>query len=212
MERIDYAHKLIKGFLGYYWRLCKMEKMAVDRFLRTIHTIEKFIKQSESLLKASKIVTEAIKNGNKLLFCGNGGSASQAQHFAAEFVIRYSKNRAPIPAISITSDTSVLTAGANDFGFESIFERQIEALGNKNDVLIAISTSGKSKNVNRAVVKAYEKEMKIIYLCGELPPETHRLCDVLINVPSRNTAIIQEIHEIIGHTLVELVEKELNYE
>jgi len=189
-----------------------MEKMIADRFFRTIHTIEKFIKQSEPLLGASKIILEAIKNGNKLLFCGNGGSASQAQHFAAEFVVRYSKNRAPLPAISITSDTSVLTAGANDFGFESIFERQIEAVGNKNDVLIAISTSGKSKNVNRAVEKAHEKKMKIIYLCGEKLPEPHHLCDVIINVPSRHTAIIQEIHEIIGHILVELVEKELNYE
>jgi len=189
-----------------------MEKLIVERFYKTIHTIEKFIEHPNSLLDASKIITDAIKRGNKLLFCGNGGSASQAQHFAAEFIIRYSKNRAPFPAMAITSDTSVLTAGANDFGFETIFERQLEGLGNENDVLIAISTSGKSENVNRAVKKAHEKKMKIIYLCGENLPESHHLCDVVIKVPSENTAVIQEVHEIIGHILVELVEKELNHE
>ncbi len=163
-------------------------------------------KQMESLFGAIQLLREAIKRGGKLLACGNGGSAADAQHIVAEFVVKYKNNRRPYPAIALSVDTSVLTACANDFGFEHVFERQVKALGKENDVLLAISTSGRSKNVNLAVKAAKEIGLKVIYMTGSKKPEVSDLCDIILTVNSSETPIIQEIHRVYGHLLVELFE------
>ncbi len=160
----------------------------------------------EKIIEATRIIQKSFKNGGKLLVCGNGGSAADAQHIVAEFVVKYRRPRKPFPAIALSVDTSVLTACSNDFGFEHVFERQVEALGNRNDVLLAISTSGKSENVNLAVRKAKELGIKVIYMTGSNPPPVQDLCDVVLTVNSDETPIIQEVHRFYGHMLVELYE------
>jgi D-sedoheptulose 7-phosphate isomerase len=159
--------------------------------------------------KAASIVAESIKDGHKILWCGNGGSASQAMHFSAELTVRYKKNRSPYPSISLTADSVFLTACSNDYTFKDTFSRQVSAVGEKGDVLIAISTSGRSINVNEAVKVAKEKSMKVIYLTGESPCEVENLCDIVIHVPSSDTPIVQECHEVIGHILIETVERKM---
>ncbi len=151
----------------------------------------------------------SIRAGGKVLLFGNGGSAADAQHIAAELVIRYKKDRAPIAAIALSTDTSALTACGNDFGFEAIFERQVEALGRPGDVALGISTSGNSPNVLRGLQKARERGLKTLGFAGgtggKLPP----LCDALIVVPSPVTARIQEMHITIGHMLCIALEQRL---
>lgn len=156
--------------------------------------------------RATQIIRESIERGGKVLIAGNGGSAAQASHFATELVVRYRKYRKPIPAIALTTDTSILTAASNDFSFEQVFERQVEALGREGDVLFAISTSGRSENVNRAVRKAKEKGMKVIYLSGEKGTPVEEMCDVIVKVPSRETSRIQEAHIFIIHHICEEIE------
>ena len=163
-------------------------------------------KQLESLIKAVNIIRESFDFDGKILACGNGGSASDAQHIVAEFVVKYKNERKPYPAIALSVDTSVITACSNDFGFEHVFERQVKALGRKNDVLLAISTSGQSKNVNLAVKAAKELGLKVIYMTGSNKPEVYDLCDVILTVNSKDTPVIQEIHRLYGHLLVELFE------
>ncbi len=166
---------------------------------------------SKEILQAVEILSEAFRNGNKLLLCGNGGSAADSQHIAAEFMIRLSHdlNRPAIPAIALTTDSSNLTAGGNDIGFENIFARNIEGLGNKNDILIAISTSGNSKNIINAVETARKKGMKTIGFLGNSGGLLKPLVDVPIIIPSSNTQRIQEGHITVAHILCELVEREL---
>ncbi|CUS77572.1 phosphoheptose isomerase [Candidatus Kryptonium thompsonii] len=166
---------------------------------------------TDQILKAVEIITNAFRNGKKLLLCGNGGSAADSQHIATEFVIRLNPEikRPGLPAIAITTDTSNLTAGGNDIGFENTFARTVEALGNEGDVLIGISTSGNSENVIRAIKTAKEKGMKTIGLLGRDGGKMKELCDLAIIVPSNNTQRIQEGHITIGHIISELVEMEL---
>ncbi len=166
---------------------------------------------TDQILKAVEIITNAFRNGKKLLLCGNGGSAADSQHIATEFVIRLNPEikRPGLPAIAITTDTSNLTAGGNDIGFENTFARTVEALGNEGDVLIGISTSGNSENVIRAVKKAKEKGMTVIGFLGRDGGKMKELCDLAIIVPSNNTQRIQEGHITIGHIISELVEMEL---
>jgi D-sedoheptulose 7-phosphate isomerase len=170
----------------------------------------KFIEENEEDLKKSiEIIENALKNGNKLLICGNGGSAADAQHFAAEIVGRFKLERDGLPAIALTTDTSILTAIGNDYGFEKIFERQIEALGKKGDVLIGISTSGNSENVIRAVNKAKEMGIYTIGLLGKGGGKLKDIVDLALVVPSNDTARIQECHLTIYHVICEEVEKKL---
>jgi len=161
----------------------------------------------DSIGEAADIIAGSFGNGGKLLLCGNGGSAADTQHVAAEFVCRLSKDfeRPGLPAISLTTDTSFLTAFANDFGFEDIFARQVTTLGRPGDVLIAISTSGSSGNVNRAAIAAHEAGMSVIALTGRdgLTEKT----TVTISVPSTDTQCIQEAHLTIEHILCDLVEQ-----
>ncbi len=166
---------------------------------------------SEKIVEAAHALAECIKNGGKLLLCGNGGSAADAQHLAGELVVRLSSDytRSALPAITLSSNDYVLTACANDFGFEQVFSRQIEALGKPEDVLLCISTSGNSPNLITAANKAKEKKMKTVGLLGRDGGKLKELSDLSIVVPSKNTPRIQEIHIFICHILCELVEKEL---
>ena len=160
--------------------------------------------------KAAAKLSECVRSGNKILFFGNGGSASDSQHLAAEFVGRYEKERSALPAISFTTDTSILTAVGNDYGFDRVFERQMEALGKKNDVAVAISTSGNTKNVLAAVKRARLMGVYTIGLTGNTGGELKALVDLPIVIPSKKTSRIQESHILIGHILCECVDEALS--
>ena len=168
-------------------------------------------KCSEDILKASESLIKCIKKGGKIMLCGNGGSAADSQHIATEFVIRLSHNleRPAIAAISLTTDTSNLTAGGNDIGFANVFARSVEALGKKVDTLIAISTSGNSLNIINAVNKAKSIGISTIGLLGSRGGKLKLLCDFNIIVPTDDVQRIQETHITIGHILCEIVEREL---
>lgn len=166
---------------------------------------------SGEILKAVNLLTETFKNGKKLLLCGNGGSAADCQHIATELVVRLSHKiqRPAIPAIALTTDTSNLTAGGNDIGFENVFARSIEGLGNEGDVLLAISTSGNSPNIIKAVEKAKEKKVKVIGFLGGNGGKLKPMVDLVVLIPSFNTQRIQEGHITVAHIVCELVEDEL---
>ncbi len=157
--------------------------------------------------RATGFVTAALRDGNKIMFCGNGGSAADAQHLAAELVGRYVMDRAPLPALALTVDTSALTAIANDYSFDDVFARQLRGLGQADDVLVGISTSGNSRNVLRAIEAAREKGIRTIGLTGQSGGLMRQLCDVCICVPSDRTSHIQEMHIAIGHVICGEVER-----
>lgn len=161
----------------------------------------------ESILQTAKICLECLKNGGKILVCGNGGSAADAQHFAAELVGRYKKNRIALKAIALTTDTSILSAVGNDFGFECVFSRQIEALCESNDVLFAISTSGNSINIIKAINAAQSIGAKVIGLSGRDGGAMRDICDMNLIIPSDDTARIQEMHLFIEHTICDIIER-----
>lgn len=165
-------------------------------------------------LEISKAVEEIVlmyKRGNKLLLIGNGGSAADCQHIATELMIRLSHHiqRPALPAIALTTDSSNLTAGGNDIGYENVFARNVEGLGNKGDVLMAISTSGNSPNILKAIDKARSKKIFVIGLTGDTGGKMTNICDLIIKVPSQNIQRIQEGHITIEHIICELVELEL---
>lgn len=170
-------------------------------------TFETLQKPFEDMLD---LCTYAVKNGGKILFFGNGGSAADAQHLATELTVRYIDNRDPIPAIALTTDTSALTAIGNDYDFTHLFARQIEALGNEGDIAIGISTSGNSENVLKALKTARDNGLKTIGLSGKDGGKMADLCDVLLVVPSNTTARIQEMHITLGQMLCGALEKTLN--
>ena len=151
----------------------------------------------------------AVRSGGKLLLFGNGGSAADAQHIAAELIVRYQADRAAISAIALTTDTSTLTACGNDMGFDALFERQIEALGRKGDAVVAISTSGNSANVLRGLDRARAMGLKTVGLTGGTGGKMRSACDAVIVVPSTVTARIQELHGLIGHMLCKALEQRL---
>lgn len=172
------------------------------------------LREDEGLLKniseVSQIIVNAYKSGGKLLICGNGGSAADAQHLAAELVSRFFLERKALDAEALTINTSSITAIGNDYGYDVVFSRQVEAKGNANDILVGISTSGNSKNVINAIKAAKDIGMKAVGLTGENnKTEICRLSDICINVPSRSTPRIQEAHILIGHMICEYVEKTL---
>jgi len=160
-----------------------------------------------SLEIAANLCIESLKSGGKILIFGNGGSAADAQHIAAELVGRYKIERKGLPAIALTTDTSVLTSIGNDFGYNHVFDRQVEALANEDDVVIGISTSGSSANVINGLQAGKELGCKLIGLSGKGGGEMSALCDVNLLVPSENTPRIQEMHIVIGHTICHLIEK-----
>lgn len=156
-----------------------------------------------------EICKNALLSQNKLLICGNGGSAADSQHFAAELVGRYETERNALPAIALSVDTSIITALGNDYGFEEIFARQVIAMGRPGDVLLAISTSGNSPNVIKAALTAKNLEMKVIAFTGQGGGRLAEISDIVFAVPSKRTARIQEIHEICLHGLAEVIESGL---
>ena len=155
------------------------------------------------------IITQAFKNGNKVLFCGNGGSAADAQHLAAEFSGRFYIDRPALPAEALHCNTSYLTAVANDYSYDMIYARLLQGIGNKGDVLIGLSTSGNSKNIIKAFEVAKHKEMITIGFTGTTGGAMKDISDLLINVPSSDTPRIQECHMLIGHIICQLVEENL---
>jgi D-sedoheptulose 7-phosphate isomerase len=173
----------------------------VETFQKLVQTLLPAIEQS------GQLICDALAAGKKILVCGNGGSAADAQHIAAELIGYYESQRRSWPAIALTTDTSALTAVSNDLGFEHVFARQVAGLAQTGDVLIAISTSGKSKNVIRAVEQARESGCKTIALTGASADALGSLCDVVVAVPATRTSRIQEAHITIGHLWCEMVDQ-----
>ncbi|MFA3783910.1 SIS domain-containing protein [Melioribacteraceae bacterium 4301-Me] len=188
------------------------EKFITDSLKESAETKLKIEKECKAeLMNAVELITNAYRNGKKVLLCGNGGSAADCQHIATELMIRLNHDikRPALAAIALTTDSSNLTAGGNDIGFENIFARNVEGLGNSGDILIAISTSGNSVNVLKAVEKAKEKGMKVIGFLGGNGGKLKSNVDLPITIPSFNIQRIQEGHITIAHIICELVELEL---
>ncbi|MBN2103991.1 D-sedoheptulose 7-phosphate isomerase [bacterium] len=162
-----------------------------------------------SIINASHAIIGAFQTGNKLLICGNGGSAADSQHIAAEMVVRFQKERSGLPAIALTTDTSILTAGGNDYGFDHVFARQVEALGQPGDIFLGLSTSGSSRNVVLAMDKAKSMNVTCIAMTGEKPGPLYELADIAIQIPHIVTARIQEGHMAVGHLICDIAEQEL---
>ena len=164
----------------------------------------------ENIVDAAMLIARCLRGGGKLLLFGNGGSAADAQHLAAEFIGRFRIERQALAAIALTTDSSILTAVGNDYGFDQIFARQVQALGRPGDVAIGISTSGNSPNVNSAITQAAKQELNTIGSAGKDGGSLAKCVDISITVASSNVAMIQECHITIGHILCELVENELS--
>jgi D-sedoheptulose 7-phosphate isomerase len=180
--------------------------------LSSIETKQKLLAECESsILQAAEALTICLRSGSKIMLCGNGGSAADCQHIAAEFVSVLSQSfpRPGLPAIALTTDTSLLTAIANDFGFEGVFARQVQALGRPGDVLVAISTSGNSENVLRALAHAGQHGIRTIGMTGSPGGKLAAECEICIRVPAATTQFIQESHIMIGHILCDLAEQSL---
>ena len=189
-----------------------MEKFIISRIEESIVLKQNIINNRE-LLQNLALLTEAcircFKEGGKVLFCGNGGSASDAQHLAAELSGKFYFDRPPLPSEALHVNTSFLTAVANDYAYEEVFARMVRATGNKGDILIGLSTSGNSTNILRAMEAANEKAITTAALTGETGGKLKNLVHYLINVPSKDTPRIQEAHILLGHILCEQIEKEL---
>ncbi len=181
-----------------------------DEHLATIEKTK--IEQQDAIERTAKLLIKTVKSGNKVLIVGNGGSAADAQHLAAEFVGRYETERTALPAIALTTDTSALTAITNDYSFDKVFARQVEALASKGDCLIAISTSGNSPNVINAVMAARNRGCSVIGMTGKNGKKLAGLSDESIMIPSTRTARIQETHILISHIWCELIDKEYSDE
>lgn len=187
-------------------------KNAIEKeFQGHFEIIQKVMQTMQKPLEeASKLVVDTFKSGNKILLFGNGGSAADAQHIAAELTGRYKTERRGLPGIALTTDTSALTAIGNDYGYDRVFDRQVEALANKGDLLIGISTSGNSKNVINAFKIGQEKGCKILGLTGRDGGIMNEYCDVNLIVPSDDTPRIQEMHILFGHTICQIIDNELS--
>jgi D-sedoheptulose 7-phosphate isomerase len=181
----------------------------LDRTLIAVQSAAKDRALLGSIATIARAIEDSLRAGGKLLIAGNGGSAADAQHLAAEFLSRFLVDRRPLPAIALTTDTSVLTAVGNDYGFEQVFERQVRGLGRSGDVFLAISTSGRSPNVIRALKAAQEAGLVTIGFSGADKAEMADLCRHFLAAPSPETAIIQQIHMIAGHAICALVESAL---
>ena len=180
-------------------------------FQESIRVKEQTLKDNLSqIIKAVEEIIKVFQNNGKIFFMGNGGSAADSQHIAAEFIGLFQKKRRSLPAIALTTDTSILTALGNDYGYEVIFSRQLEGLGKKGDIVVGISTSGNSKNVIAGVKKAKALGIKSISLTGCKGGKLAELCDINLIVPSNKTARIQESHICIAHSICELVENQFS--
>ena len=183
----------------------KIIKEAIEEHRKVLSSLEKYISLIE---KIASLCISSLKKGGKIVFCGNGGSAADSQHLAAELVGRFLKEKKPLPSLALSTNTSILTAVGNDYGFEYTFSKQIEALLTPKDILIAISTSGNSKNVIEAVKKAKELKVKTIGLLGKGGGKLKKIVDLPLVIESNNTARVQEMHILVGHILCRLIEEE----
>ena len=177
---------------------------AATRTLRALSSLE------PQIAEAAGVIDRSLRAGNKLLVCGNGGSAADASHFATELVVRFAKERRALPAICLTSDSGILTAAGNDYGFDEIFARQVAAFGVAGDVLICLTTSGKSNNVTRALEEAKARQMKTIAFLGRDGGSTVGIADLDLLVKSDSTARVQEAHQLLLHVLCEIIESRLS--
>lgn len=177
-----------------------------DALLETSRNFVAFADQADAIAAAAGLMTDALKAGGKVLFCGNGGSAADAQHLAAELTGRYLHDRPPLAAVALTVDTSALTAIANDYSYDVVFARQVRGLGRAGDVLVGLSTSGNSRNVVAALEEARAIGLRTIGLTGAGGGRMTGLCDICLCVPSSDTPRIQELHIAAGHMMCELVE------
>lgn len=183
------------------------KKTIQDEFTSHLKTIHSVIgNMEETLDKASQLVVDTLKRGNKILFCGNGGSAADAQHIASELTGRYKSERKGLPSIALTTDTSALTAISNDYGYDRVFDRQVEALANKGDLLIGISTSGNSTNIISALKLAKEQGCTTVGFSGRDGGKMNEVCDINLIVPSDNTPRIQEMHILFGHIMCQIID------
>jgi D-sedoheptulose 7-phosphate isomerase len=180
-----------------------------DEHLEVVKLVRE--KMSVQIYEAAKLLAKSLQNGGTLFWCGNGGSAADSQHMAAELVGRFKNNRKALRSIALTTDSSVLTCVSNDYSYDDVFSRQVESLGRFSDVLIGISTSGNSENVNRAFKTAKSTGLKTIALLGKAGGEAKGLVDIPLIVPSNSTARIQESHILIGHVFCELIELEMGF-
>src|SRR5437016_9344723 len=176
----------------------------------SIETLQSLKKIEPKIARAADLIEECLRAGNKLLVCGNGGSAADAAQFATELVVRFAKDRRPYPAICLATDGGLLTAAGNDYGFDEIFARQVAAFGLPGDLLICLTTSGNSKNVRRALEEAKSRELKTIAFLGRDGGSTIGIADVDLLVRSNSTARIQEAHKLLLHVLCEAMESHLN--
>lgn len=165
-----------------------------------------YARERDTIERIANLIADAALKGRTVFWAGNGGSAAEAQHLATEFLVRFVKNRRALPSLSLHADTSVLTAAANDFGFDRVFARQLEALGRRGDVLVALTTSGRSPNVLAAVQEARRRGMRVVGLTGARGAAFARRCDLALVVPSESTARVQEIHMLVGHVCCDLAE------
>ena len=186
-----------------------METIIRESIKSSILVHERLFDIAGDIKKASELMVKCIISGNKVIFAGNGGSAADSQHLAAELVNRFRMERKPMAGLALTTDTSVITSIGNDYSFDDIFTKQLKALGQKGDVFLAISTSGNSRNILNALRVARDMEIGSIGLTGKGGGSMKDLVDVLIDVPSTDTARIQEAHILIGHILCEVVEREM---
>ena len=186
----------------------ELNPIIAERFTDHLDVFGKTMEQMDVIQLMAERCKEALKSGNKVLFRGNGGSAADAQHLPAELIGRFQKERRSLASVALTTDTSILTAVANDYGYDEVFARQVEGLGRSGDVLIGISTSGNSANVVKAALKARDTGMHTIAFTGEGGGKLKDICDITFAVPSKVTARIQEMHIMVGHIICELVEEE----
>lgn len=186
----------------------ELNPIIAERFTDHLDVFGKTMEQMDVIQLMAERCKTALAAGNKVLFCGNGGSAADAQHLAAELIGRFQKERRSLASVALTTDTSILTAVANDYGYDEVFARQVEGLGRAGDVLIGISTSGNSANVVKAALKARDTGMHTIAFTGEGGGKLKEICDITFAVPSKVTARIQEMHILVGHIICELVEEE----
>jgi D-sedoheptulose 7-phosphate isomerase len=181
-----------------------------DILLESIHVKEELLRTAiGQIVEITEMTIECLKKGGKVILFGNGGSASDSQHIAAELVGRFTRDRAGLPAIALTTNTAILTAVANDYGYDIVFAKQVEALAQKNDLIIGISTSGKAKNVACGIRQAKKMGLKTIALTGGDGGDLAKLADLAVLVPSSVTARIQEAHITIGHAICDIVEQAL---
>ena len=185
-----------------------MKDIILNEFNEHIKAVNLLHNLTDAVASSAQICIDCLLNGGKILILGNGGSAADAQHIAAELVGRYKVERKGLSAIALTTDTSSLTSIGNDFGYKHLFDRQVEALANKGDVVIGISTSGKSENVISALKLASKLNCSTIGFSGQDSGEMDKICNVNLAAPSKDTPRIQEIHIIIGHTICHLIDQE----